>query len=77
MSEDILGRLDHFIRRLSFLSELYSDSEPDDSPGDRYGYYLTLCDILYDLESIERAMRAKITQTQGTDQKKVLMITDI
>jgi hypothetical protein len=63
MFEDILGRLDHLIRRLSFLSELYSDSESDDSPGDRYGYYLTLCDILYDLEAIERAIRANVTET--------------
>ena len=62
MSEEILGRLDHFIRHLTFLSELYSDSEVVDSPGDRYGYYLTLCDILYDLESIEKAIRAKLEQ---------------
>ena len=62
MSEDILGRLDHFIRHLTFLSELYSDAEVGDSLGDRYGYYLTLCDILYDLESIERAIRAKLEQ---------------
>jgi len=61
MSTDIPDRLDHLIRHLSFLSELYSDSEVGDSPGDRYGCYLTLCDIMYDLEMIEMAMRAELT----------------
>ena len=36
-------------------------------PGDRYGYYLTLGDMLYDLEMIEKAIQTKISDRGMND----------